>query len=176
MNREQKKQIAESLRADIEAAGLIALVDYRGVTVEEINAVRRKLESLGVKYVVAKNSIVKKVIEGTERENLGALLNGMTGLIISGEDAVAAAKNISEITKEFKDKKFILKGGFFDGDVINAKGVEFVSTLPSKEELLTMLLRTVQEGPRQVLGVIQGPARDLVNLLKNYEHKLEDGE
>ncbi|MEC8277991.1 MAG: 50S ribosomal protein L10, partial [Myxococcota bacterium] len=69
-----------------------------------------------------------------------------------------------------------LKGGFFDGDVIDAKGVAFVSTLPSKEELLTTLLRTIQEGPRQVLGVIQGPARDLVTILKNYEHKLESGE
>ena len=176
MNREQKKQIAEALRSDIEAAALVALVDYRGVTVEEINAVRRKFESLGVKYVVAKNSIVKKIIEGTEREDLSAQLNGMTGLIISGEDAVSAAKSITEVTKEFKDKKFILKGGYFDGDVIDAKGVAFVSTLPSKEELLTMLLRTVQEGPRQVLGVIQGPARDLVTILRNYEHKLESGE
>lgn len=176
MNREEKKQLAEALRSDIEGAALVALVDYRGVTVEEISTVRRKFEALGVKYVVAKNSIVKKIIEGTEREELGSHLNGMTGLIISGEDAVSAAKSITEVTKEFKDKKFILKGGFFDGDVIDAKGVAFVSTLPSKEELLTTLLRTIQEGPRQVLGVIQGPARDLVTILKNYEHKLESGE
>jgi ribosomal protein L10 len=54
--------------------------------------------------------------------------------------------------------------------------MEKVADLPSKEELLTMLLRTIQEGPRQVLGVIQGPARDLVNLLKNHENKLSENE
>ena len=59
MNREEKKQLAEALRSDIEGAALVALVDYRGVTVEEINTVRRKFEALGVKYV-AKNSIVKR--------------------------------------------------------------------------------------------------------------------
>lgn len=176
MTPEQKKQVAANLRLKIEASPLLALVDYRGVTVEEINSVRRNFEKVGVSYVVVKNSILKKIVEGSEREQLIPLLNGMTGLIISGEDAISAAKSVTEATKEFKDKKFILKGGFFDGDVLDAKGVAFVATLPSKEELLTMLLRTVQEGPRQVLGVIQGPARDLVNLLKNHEHQLEDSE
>lgn len=176
MTPEQKKQIAADLSVKIEASPLLALVDYRGVTVEEINSVRRNFGKAGVSYVVVKNSILKKIVADTDREDLLPLLNGMTGLIISGEDAVSSAKLISEVTKEFKDKKFILKGGYFDGDVLDPKGVAYVATLPSKEELLTMLLRTVQEGPRQVLGVIQGPARDLVNLLKNYEHNLEDGE
>ena len=84
---------------------------------------------------------------------------------------------LRKICKDFqKEGVFNLKGGYFDGDVLNADQLDKVADYPSKEELLSMLLRTIQEGPRQVLGVIQGPARDLVNLLKNYEHKLNEGE
>ena len=90
----------------------------------------------------------------------------MVGVIISGEDAIDAAKTIRSLTAEFKGSTFVVKGGFFDGDVMNGEQMIKVADLPSKEELLTTLLRTIQEGPRQVLGVIQGPARDLVNLLK----------
>jgi large subunit ribosomal protein L10 len=70
--------------------------------------------------------------------------------------------------------KIQVKAGFFDGDILDPVGVKAVASLPSREELLVMLLRTLQEGPRQVLGVLQAPARDLLYLLKNYETKLAD--
>jgi large subunit ribosomal protein L10 len=177
MNRATKETIVNQLKVESNTTPLVAFIDYRGVTVEQINQVRRKCEQKGIRYVVRKNTLVKKAIEGTEREGIGAHLTGMTGMIIAGEDGVDAAKGIREICKDFqKAGVFNLKGGFFDGDVLNADQVDKVADYPSKEELLTMLLRTIQEGPRQVLGVIQGPARDLVNLLKNYEHKLTEGE
>ena len=102
----------------------------------------------------------------------------MTGIVVSGEDGIDAAKTIRSIAKDRKKLPgFVIKGGFFDGIVLSsAVEVNKVADLPSKEELLSMLLRTVQEGPRQILGVIQGPARDLVNLIKNYEHKLSEAE
>jgi large subunit ribosomal protein L10 len=68
----------------------------------------------------------------------------------------------------------VCKAGFFEGTVLDAAGVTTVSKLPSREELLVVLLRTIQEGPRQVLGVLQGPARDLLYLLQNYANKLEE--
>ena len=177
MNRATKETIVNDLKVELAETPLVALIDYRGVTVEQINKVRRKCEEKGIRYVVRKNTLVKKAIEGTDREPLGTHLTGMTGMIIAGEDGVDAAKGIREICKDFqKEGVFNLKGGFFDGDVLNAAQIDKVADYPSKEELLTMLLRTIQEGPRQVLGVIQGPARDLVNLLKNYEHKLNEGE
>ena len=176
MNRATKETIVNQLKVELAETPLIALIDYRGVTVEQINKVRRKCEEKGIQYVVRKNTLVKKAIEGTDREALGAILSGMTGMIIAGEEGVEAAKGIREICADFKKEGvFNLKGGFFDGDVLDATQIDKVADLPSKEELLTMLLRTLQEGPRQVLGVIQGPARDLVNLLKNYENQLAEG-
>jgi len=175
---QKKIDSLNELKGLFEAAPLIVLVNYEGITVEDINSIRRKFEEKGITYLVAKNNIVKKAIEGTDKDGLAPLLNGMTGLVLSNEDGIDAAKTIRSITKERKKLPgFVVKGGFFDGTLL-ASDVEVnkVADLPSKEELLSMLLRTVQEGPRQILGVIQGPARDLVNLIKNYEHKLSEAE
>jgi len=171
-----RQERVENLREELLNAPLIALIDYEKITVEQINGVRRKFEAKGIKYKVEKNKLINRALEGSDREGLGAYLKGMTGFIISNDDAIETAKTIREITKEFKGATFVVKGGYFDGDVLDATQLDKVADLPSKEELLTTLLRTIQEGPRQVIGVIQGPARDLVNLLKNYENKLSEGE
>ena len=173
---EKKQSLVNTLREDLANAPLIALVNYEKITVDQINTVRRSFEEKGIRYFVAKNSLINLAVKGTEREGLGQYLKGMTGVVLSGDDAIETAKVLRSTVKEFKGETFTLKGGFFDGDVLDEKQIDKVADLPSKEELLTTLLRTIQEGPRQVLGVIQGPARDLVNLLKNYENKLSESE
>ena len=175
----QKKQDSLSfLKENLNEAPLVILVNYEGVDVEDINSIRRTFEKNDIQYVVAKNTLVKKAIEGTEKEGLSEFLKGMTGLVISGEDGIATAKTVRDIIKDRKKRPgFMVKAGFFDGIVLKSeKEVNKVADLPSKEELLSTLLRTLQEGPRQIMGVIQGPARDLVNLLKNHEHKLSEAE
>jgi len=177
MNREQKAEMVQTLSARLEAVPLIALADYRGVTVAEINAFRRSLAEQGMGYKVIKNTLAKRAIAGTPMEGLSEHLTGMTGWVLSNEDPVASAKALRSLTKDLKkQKKFVIKGGYFDGDTIDGAAVDKVADLPSKSELLVMLLRTMQEGPRQVLGVMQAPARDLLYLLKNYESKLEEAE
>jgi ribosomal protein L10 len=69
-----------------------------------------------------------------------------------------------------------VRAGYFDGATMDAKCVDMVSSLPSREDLLAQLLSTLIEGPRQLVSVIQAPARDLVQLLKNYEDKLATAE
>ena len=175
---QRKAAVLSALQEKLEASPLVVLVNYEGISVEDINGIRRKLEENGMSYMVAKNNIIKKAVQGTEKERMVPLLAGMTGLVFSGEDGIEAAKTVRDITTERKKNPgFVVKGGFFDGTVLKSDvEVNKVADLPSKEELLSTLLRTVQEGPRQILGVIQGPARDLVNLIKNYEHKLSEAE
>ncbi len=170
----EKQARIDSLRSQLAEAPLVALVDYKSITVEQVNSVRRTLESKGLTYRVEKNTLINLAIQDTDKAGLNEHLGGMVGVIISGDDAIDAAKTIRSVTKEFKGSTFVVKGGYFDGDVLDAKSLDKVADLPSKEELLTTLLRTIQEGPRQVIGVIQGPARDLVNLIKNYENKLSE--
>ena len=176
---DHKVQTLSMLKEGISAAPMIVLINYEGIGVEEINTIRRKFDENDIRYVVAKNTLIKKAIENTDKEGLSVHLSNMTGVVISSEDGVNTAKIVREIIKDrtkAKKEGFVVKGGFFDGEVLDAKSVDKVADLPSKEELLTMLLRTVQQGPRQILGVVQGPARDLVNLLKNYENTLSEAE
>jgi large subunit ribosomal protein L10 len=170
----EKQAYVKRLQGVLEAAPFVAVINYEGISVEQINSVRRKFETAGIQYMVAKNALVNKAISGTDKEDLVQFLQGMNGFLLSGEDAIAAAKTLREITKEFKGELFTLKGGYFDGLVMDAVATDKVADLPSKEELLSTLLRTLQEGPRQILGVVQAPARDLVNLLRNHEQQLSD--
>jgi large subunit ribosomal protein L10 len=173
MNRAQKAELVTELSERLKDAPFVAVADYRGVTVEQIDNFRRELEEKGVEYRVIKNTLAKRAIAGTEMEPLGDHLAGMTGWVISGEDPIAAAKVLRDATKDLrKDETFVVKAGYFDGQTLDAAAVDKVADLPSKEELLSLLLRTMQEGPRRVMGVIRGPIRDMLYLLKNYEDKL----
>ena len=177
MNRTQKAEAVAEFADRLARAPFVAVADYRGITVEQVNGLRRALEKEGVEYLVIKNTLAKRAIAGTPMEGLGEHLSGMSGWILSGEDPVAAAKALRENTKDLiKAEKFSVKVGFFDGETLDPAGVAKVADLPSKEELLSLLLRTLQAAPRQVLGVIRGPARDLLYLLKNYEDKLGGGD
>jgi len=176
MSREEKANVVDGLTTRLENAPFVALADYRGITVEEVNALRNKFREAGVHYEVIKNKLAKRAIAGSDKEALNDLLVGMTSWIISGEDPIAAAKVLKAETKGLvKEEKFNIKGGFFDGEILDSKGVDNVAELPSKDELFAMLLGLLQKGPQQVLGVVQAPGRDLVNLLKNFESKLAEG-
>lgn len=174
MNRAQKAEFIEDVRGRFEAAPLVVLTDFKGSTVAQMDALRRSLEEAGGQFQVVKNTLSRIAVAETEMAPLAEHFRGNVGVVFAGEDPIAVAKSFRDQVKA--NDKLQVKAGFFEGDVLDATGVAAVADLPSREELLAKLLQTIQEGPRQVLGVIQGPARDLLYLLRNYESKLEDGE
>lgn len=173
MNRDIKQQFIDEMRERFEAAPFVVLTDFKGSTVKEMDAFRRACEANGLHFQVVKNTLCKRALAGTDKEPLAAHFRGNIGVFFSGDDPVGAAKLLQEQLKN--NEKLVVKAGYFDGDVLDKAGVSGVSTLPSREELLVTLLRTIQEGPRQILGVIRAPARDLLYLLSNYASKLEEG-
>jgi large subunit ribosomal protein L10 len=115
---------------------------------------------------------MKRAIAETEVEILSTHLSGMTGVVISNDDPIASARAFRDALDPKGAIK--LKAAFFEGGVYEGKAAAAIADLPGRDELLVTLLRTLQAGPRQVLSVMQGPARDLLYLLKNYEQKLAD--
>jgi ribosomal protein L10 len=175
MNVNKKTSLVQSFSDRLNKVPLIVLADYRGVTVAEISEFRNALREKGVRYEVVKNSMARRAIEGTPLEGLNQHLTGMTGWVLSGEDPILAAKTLRDATQALKKaEKFVIKGGFFDGELLDAAAMAKVADLPTKEELYVMLLGLMLKGPRNVLGVLSAPGRDLVNLLKNYEAKLAE--
>jgi large subunit ribosomal protein L10 len=123
-----------------------------------------------MRYKVIKNTLARRAFADAGVPGFEETLVGMTGVVFSGPDAIGSAKVLKDLLKALPTMK--VRAGFFDGSTVDAKCVDMVSSLPSREDLLAQLLNTLNEGPRLLVSVIQAPARDLVQLLKNYEDKL----
>jgi large subunit ribosomal protein L10 len=173
MNRAQKEEFIGSVRDALATTSFVILADFKGSTVQQMDGLRRACESTGAEFRVVKNSLCRIAVQDTEKSNLAAHFRGNIGVVLSGDDPVATAKMFKAQVKG--NAKLVARAGFFQGDILDAKGVDAVADLPSREELLSKLLATLQEGPRQVLRVIQGPPRDLLYVLNNYATKLEEG-
>lgn len=174
MNRAQKAEFVESVRGAFSGTSFVILTDFKGSTVQQLDTLRRACETAGAQFRVVKNTLCRIAVSDTEKESLADHFKGNVGIVFAGDDPVATAKVFRTQVKE--NDKLVVRAGFFEGDVLDAKSVDAVADLPSREELLSKLLATLQEGPRQVMGVIQGPARDLLYLLNNYASELEKQE
>jgi large subunit ribosomal protein L10 len=169
-SRASKDATLSEMAQRLSKAPMIVIADYRGTTVKDITAFRSSLKKAGLHYEVVKNTIAKRALQGTPMENFTKSVTGMSGWVFSNEDAIASAKVIRDIGKSFKTIE--IKGGWFDGTVLDAAAVAKVAELPSKEELHAQLLATIQEAPTKVVRVLQAPARDLLYLLQNFANKL----
>lgn len=174
MDRAQKAEFIESVREAFAAAPFVILTDFKGSTVLEIDRIRRATEEAGGKFQVVKNTLARIAVTDTPADGLGAHFRGNIGVVFAGDDPIGVAKVFRQLRKD--NDKLETRAGFFEGDVLDAKGVDAVADLPSREELLSKLLATLQEAPRQVVSVLQAPARDLLYLLNNYAAKIEGGE
>lgn len=173
MNREQKAEEIEDLRSRFGASAFVVLTDFKGSTVAEMDALRRGCDKQGVFFQVVKNTLAVRALDGTGKEALSEHFRGNIGVLIAGEDPVSTAKLFRDQAKA--NDKLVVRAGFFEGDVLDGKGVAAIAELPSKEELQSMLLATLQQVPRSVLQMIEAPGRDLMYLLQNYANKLESG-
>ncbi len=139
---ESKKQIVADLTEKLQNAASGVIVNYSGITVENDTKLRADLRKAGVEYAVIKNTMTKRACENVGYGELANVLEGMTAIAISKDDAVAPAK----ILKEYADKidSFELKAGFVEGKVLDKDGVMELANIPSKEILIGKLLGSIQ--------------------------------
>ena len=139
---ELKKPIVEEISANIKDAQSVVLVDYRGLTVEQDTNLRKQLREAGVVYKVYKNTMMNFAFKGTSCEELAPYLEGPSAVAISATDATAPARILCKFAKEAD--KLEVKGGMVEGLVYDAKGIEQIAKIPSREELLSKLLGSIQ--------------------------------
>ena len=159
---EQKKLAVETLADTLGRAASGVLVKYEGITVEDDTKMRAALRKAGVEYTVLKNAIIGRACDNAGFAALKSELTGMNAVAISFEDQVAPAK----ILKEYADKieSFELRGGFVDGEVLDAAGVNELASIPSKDVLVG-----------KILGSIQGPLYSLAFALQAIIDKNGEG-
>ena len=139
---EIKQPIVEEISAGIKDAQSVVLVDYRGLTVEEDTELRKQLREAGVVYKVYKNTMMNFAFKGTDFEGLAPYLNGPSAMAYSTSDATAPARVIAEFAK--KAKALEIKAGVVEGNVYDAKGMEAIANIPSRDVLISRLLGSMQ--------------------------------
>ena len=141
---EQKKQFVNELADKMKNAASGVLVNYQGITVADDTKLRAELRNAGVEYSVVKNTLTSKACDIIGFEALNDQLNGMTAIAISPEDPVAAARILANYAKDHEN--FVIKAGFVDGGILDAKGVEDLASTPTKEVLIGRLMGSLQSG------------------------------
>ena len=157
---ELKQPIVEEISANIKDAQSVVLVDYRGLTVEQDTNLRKQLREAGITYKVYKNTMMNFAFKGTDYESLAPYLEGPSAIAISTTDATAPARVLCKFAKEAPQLE--VKGGVVEGAFYDAKGVEVLSTIPSREELLA-----------KFLGSIQSPITNFARVIKQIAEKQE---
>ncbi len=157
---ELKKPIIDEISEALDGAKAAVLVDYRGLTVEEDTNLRKQLREAGVVYKVYKNTMINFAVKGTEFEELSKHLEGPTAIAISKEDATAPARILYNFSKTAP--KLELKAGVVDGTYYDEKGIAVIATIPSREELLS-----------KFLGSIQSPIANFARVIKQIAEKSE---
>ena len=155
---ELKQPVVQEIAEKIDGAQSIVLVDHRGLTVAQDTELRRQLREAGVTYKVYKNTMMNFAFKGTVFEGLSDLLNGPSALAISKEDATAPARVLCNFAKTAD--KLEIKGGVVEGKVYDAAGIAAVSTIPSREQLLSRLL-----------GSMQSPIANFARVIKQVAEK-----
>jgi large subunit ribosomal protein L10 len=136
LNRTEKAAVVTDVAAQVARSQTLALAEYRGLTVEHLNSLRKQARDKGVYLHVLKNSLARRAVAGTPFEVASEAMVGP--LIYSfSEDAVAAAKVIADFAKG--NDKLIVKAGAHAGKSLNADGVKALASIPSKEVLLAQL-------------------------------------
>ena len=158
-----KKEAVSEIKGQFSDAENVLLVDYRGLSVKAISALRRKIAEAGGRFVVYKNTLVDIAMRELALPSLGDLLEGPSAFIFTGEDPVASAKALRDFSKE--NNALELKGGLVQNQVLDSAALQALAALPTREELLAKLLGTLQNPMRGVVTVISGPARGLVTVL-----------
>ncbi len=141
LNRNEKAAVISDVAAQVARSQTLALAEYRGLTVENLNKLRVEARSKGVYLHVLKNTLARRAVAGSPFE---VASDAMVGPLIYGfsEDAVAAAKVLADFAKT--NDKLIVKGGAFGGKALDAAGVSALASIPSREVLLTQLAGLLQ--------------------------------
>ncbi|MGP1451053.1 MAG: 50S ribosomal protein L10 [Wolinella sp.] len=159
MTRNEKSQIIETLTAEFKVASAIAVCDYKGLTVRQFEALRKSARDNGAKVQVIKNTLASIALENADAKGLELK---ETNVFVWSEDQISLSKTIVKFA-EGSNEKFKVKFGFYEGSIVNSAHIEAVSKLPSRDELIGMLL-----------SVWTAPARYFVTALDNLKKQKEE--
>ena len=161
-NMENKVEKVSQIVERLNNSKSMVMVDFKGISVEEITALRVKFREAGVDYVVLKNSLMERALNDTGIEGLHDFLVGPSAFAFGMKDEVAPAKIISEFIEQSKSDKMTIKAGIVENKVIDKNAVIALSKLPPKEVLIAKMMGSLNAPVPNFVGVLSAPLRSLV--------------
>lgn len=174
MPKPEKIATVDEIKEKLSSAKMAVLTEFQGLNVAEMTELRKLFREADVDYKVYKNTLTRLAAHQLGISGIDDYLVGTTALAFSKDDLVASAK----IVRDFgvRHRYFRVKAGILDRKLINSNDVIALADIPSREVLLAMVLRGMQSPISALLGVLQGPIRDLARVLKNLAEQKAKGE
>ena len=168
MDRAEKKEAVATLHDVFSKTGVVVVARYSGLTVAQLQTLRKQAREAGASVQVAKNRLAKIALEGTDVASISALLKGPT-LIAYSDDPVAAPKVAAAFAKDFD--KFVILGGAMGATALNPDGVKSLATMPSLDELRANLVGLISAPATKIAQLSTAPAAKLVRVFGAYANK-----
>lgn len=151
-----KQAIIDEIKGKLDGAQSAVIIDYMGITVEQADAMRKKLREANIDYTVYKNTLIKRAIDGTEFSGLSDHLAGPTAIAISKEDATAPAREIAALIKDFQKMEF--KAGVVEGTFYDHDGIKAIASIPSRDTLIAKFMGSIQSPVSKAVRTFQAIA------------------
>jgi len=173
MDRAQKQEMLGEIKEAFQNVASVVIADYRGIRVPTVTTMRDEFRKAGCNYRVLKNSLVKIAVKGSKMEPLSALMVGTTAVIWSNEIPQTPAQIALKWAKD--EPKFVIKGGYYEGQLLDLAGVNALAKMPGKNEIRSSMLMTFLAAPQGfVAQVIAGP-QNFAYLLDARKRQMEAG-
>ena len=170
VERAAKKEAVEQLHEVFKTTGVAVVAHYSGLTVAQMQNLRKQMKQAGASVKVSKNRLAKIALEGTDVVGIGPLLKGPT-VIATSNDPVAAPKVAIEFAKA--NEKFVILGGSMGSTVLNVDGVKALASLPSLDELRGKLVGLIQAPATKLAQLANAPAAKVARVIQAHASKGE---
>jgi large subunit ribosomal protein L10 len=171
LNRDEKTSKVSALNETFSRAKFAVVTDYRGLKVTELEKLRRQLKEHDAQFQVAKNTLLRLAVKGTEFEGLTEHFTGTTAVAVGFADPVGSAKALTGFAKEYE--ALVIRTAALEGSMLSAGDVAALSKLPGKQELQAKLLGTFAAVPTNLVRVLSGVPRNFVNVLQAIKDQKE---
>jgi large subunit ribosomal protein L10 len=164
MSKTQRQTTVEALTEQLKGSPNVFVTDFTGLNVMRMTELRRRLRGAGVDYIVVKNTLAQRAFAANGVSALDDHLAGPTGLVLSGQDAIAGAKVLADFAREFE--KPAIKIGLVDGKPLTADQVKRLAALPPREVLLGQLAGYIQAPMAEFAGAMNGLLYQMIGALE----------
>ncbi|MGE3869064.1 MAG: 50S ribosomal protein L10 [Pseudorhodoplanes sp.] len=168
MDRAEKQESIAALKEAFQASKVVVVAHYSGLTVAQMQTLRRQMKQAGASVKVAKNRLAKIALEGSDVASIASLLKGPTVIAFSG-DPVAAPKVAIDFAKA--NEQFVVLGGAMGKTALNVDGVKQLASLPSLDELRAKIVGLIQAPATKIAQVVNAPAAKVARVVQAYASK-----